>query len=114
MKNYITEKYPDINLDDLFVDGYGYRTYDTYARSKEMFNIDEAILITSGYHLARSIFLCNQLGIKSIGVSSTISNYEDKEIFYIREILAIDKALIDIYLFEPKYSKNTYKEKVSE
>lgn len=108
MRNYLLEKYTSITDDVLILDGYGYRTYDTCIRSKKVSNIHKAILITSGYHLPRAIILCQKLGIDSYGVSSTLSEYRNRRKFYIREIMAINKALMDLYILEPDYLLDDY------
>ncbi len=110
MESYLLRNYSNITPNDIVLDGYGYRTFDTCIRAKELMDIDKAILITNGYHLPRSLFLCNNLGIESIGVNATMHDYEDETKFHIREVFAIDKSLIDIYLFAPEYSIKKYEE----
>jgi vancomycin permeability regulator SanA len=83
------------------VDEEGLRTYATCENAGENFDIDEALLITQGFHLPRAIFLCNKLGVASTGVSATQRDYLFENIFKLREIFAIYKSLIDIYLIPP-------------
>jgi len=54
--------------EDIVLDYAGRRTYDTCYRAKHIFGVDEAILITQDFHMARSVFLCNWFGVDSIGV----------------------------------------------
>ncbi|MCD4811840.1 YdcF family protein [bacterium] len=89
--------------EDVVRDFAGLRTYDTCARAKNIWNIDEAILISQGYHLSRAIFTCNTLGVESTGFSATKDIYIGETYYKLREILAIHKALIDIYIIHPEY-----------
>ncbi|PKL36447.1 hypothetical protein CVV38_00890 [Candidatus Peregrinibacteria bacterium HGW-Peregrinibacteria-1] len=83
----------------------GLRTYDSCIRAKEIWEIDEAILITQGYHLARALFTCNHLGVKSTGFSATNQPYIKADYFKFREVGAIYKAIIDVYFWRPDYQK---------
>jgi SanA protein len=79
----------------------GNRTYDTCFRAKNIFGVDEAILISQNFHLPRILYLCNNLGIKSRGVSSDLRTYEHQDALRVREFFALDLAVIDIYLRKP-------------
>ncbi len=87
----------------IYVDYAGRRTYDTCRRAHELWGIDEAILVTQGYHLPRAIWTCEALGIESTGVSASLQPYVKDLLFKIREIGAIYKAFIDLYVIEPEY-----------
>jgi len=81
----------------------GRRTYDTCARAGEVWGIEEAVLITQGYHLPRAIFTCNALGIDSVGYSATVRSYVKGAYFEFRELLAIHQAIIDVYIWHPDF-----------
>lgn len=93
----------DVPKEDVLKDSAGLRTYDTCARAKNIWNIDEAILISQGYHLSRAIFTCNTLGVESSGYSATDYPYAGEIYYKIREILAIHKAVLDLYILNPEY-----------
>jgi vancomycin permeability regulator SanA len=93
----------DVQPDDVVRDFAGLRTYDTCARAKNIWGIDRAILISQGYHLSRAIFTCSELGIQSTGYSATQYEYENEIYYKIREILAIHKSVLDIYILHPEY-----------
>jgi SanA protein len=80
----------------------GVRTYDTCYRAKNIFGINEAVLITQNFHLPRAIYLCSNLGIKSIGVTADLHRYKHQDILRIREFFALDLAVIDIYFRKPQ------------
>ena len=93
----------DVNPEDIVRDFAGLRTYDTCARAKDIWGIDSAILISQGYHLSRAIFTCNRLGVKSTGYSATKYDYAGEEYYKLRELLAIHKAVLDVYIIHPEY-----------
>lgn len=82
----------------------GRRTYDTCYRAKAIFVVDEAILVTQSFHLARALYTCKKLGIKAAGVPSDIHPYRKVTLFYwnIRETMATINALIDLKITHPK------------
>lgn len=87
----------------IFADYAGRRTYDTCRRAHELWGIDQAILVTQGYHLPRAIWTCEALGIQSDGISATLQPYIKEMSFKIRELGAIYKMFIDLYFIEPDY-----------
>ncbi len=68
MKNYAISK--GIPAEDIFMDHAGFSTYETMYRAKEVFNV-KAILVTQEYHLYRALYIGQQLGIQSDGISAT-------------------------------------------
>jgi vancomycin permeability regulator SanA len=93
----------DVDQEDIVRDFAGLRTYDTCARAKNIWGIDQAILISQGYHLSRAIFTCSELGIESTGFSATQYQYINEEYYKLREIFAIHKAVLDVYVIHPEY-----------
>jgi len=87
----------------IYKDYAGRRTYDTCIRANKLWGIEHAILITQGYHLPRALITCNNLKIEAKGVSATLQPYVFSTKYKIREILAIYKAYIDIYILKPSY-----------
>lgn len=93
----------DVPEDVIFADYAGRRTYDTCRRAHELWGIDKAILVTQGYHLHRAIWTCEALGIESDGISATLQPYIKEIPFKAREVGAIYKSFIDLYLIAPEY-----------
>lgn len=94
-----------IPKEDIDRDYAGRRTYDSCARAKQVWNVSEAVLITQYYHLPRAMWTCGRLGVKSIGVSASLRRYQKEIPFMVREIGAIYKAFVDLYLWHPPYMK---------
>jgi vancomycin permeability regulator SanA len=93
----------DIPENDIHADYAGRRTYDTCARAHDLWGVRKAILVTQDYHLPRAIMTCEAIGISSQGASSSLRQYRLSERFVFREIMAILKAYVDIYVWHPKY-----------
>lgn len=103
MYNYLVS-FKEIPPADIVRDYAGLRTYDTCARAKNIWSIDKAILISQGYHLSRAIFTCNKLGVESYGYSATKYDYLGEAYYKFREILALHKAVWDLYIKPPQYT----------
>ena len=87
----------------IVLDYAGRRTYDTCYRAKAIFGITGAILVTQAFHLPRAIYLCNQLGVDSVGVESDLRVYRTSSMLYwnMRELLATATALWDVNISHP-------------
>jgi len=76
----------------------GRRTYDTCRRARDVFGVEEALLITQRYHLDRALLTCSALGLKVEGVAADQSPYP-QELFitwWMRELPATAWALWDL------------------
>lgn len=82
-------------------DGHGYRTYESCKRAREVFGITDALVVTQSFHLGRSLYLCDALGVASQGVTSDLQSYEKEYFFLGRDILASIKAIWDIDVQAP-------------
>lgn len=102
MFRYLTEQ-AGLPEEDVIRDFGGRRTYDSCKRAHEIWGVDKALLITQGYHLPRALFTCNAIGIDSEGLSSTAQAYLGELRFKLREVIAIHKSVIDVYIWPPKY-----------
>lgn len=88
--------------EDIILDYAGRRTYDTCYRAGEIFQLDQAILVTQKFHLTRALYTCNALGLESIGVEADLRPYRDEGFWNIREIPASLVAFIQVHLTRPE------------
>lgn len=102
MRDYLVDNL-HVPADLVVTDFAGRRTYDTCARAHELWGVDHAVLVTQDFHLPRAIWLCEKIGIKSLGVSASLQSYRGERTFTLREIPAIYNAVIDIFLWKPSY-----------
>lgn len=93
----------EVPEDAIVLDYAGRRSYDTCYRAKAIFGVTEAILVTQAFHLPRAIYLCNQLGVNSVGVEADLRVYRKLSLLYwnIRELLATVAALWDVNISHP-------------
>jgi vancomycin permeability regulator SanA len=79
----------------------GFDTWDSCARAKRIFGVDEAVLVSQGFHVRRAVALCERAGITSYGVAAA-GDRRDITWYYgvARETLAAGKAGLDA-LFAP-------------
>lgn len=91
MKDYAIEQ--GIASEDIFMDHAGFSTYDTMYRAKNIFGVKKAIIVTQKYHIYRSVYIANNLGIDAVGVPA--ENIKHKWAIYreAREVLARNKDL---------------------
>jgi SanA protein len=88
--------------EDIILDYAGRRTYDSCYRARDIFGVDQAIIVTQRFHLDRALYLCNSLGVQSIGVAADRRTYRFHNWWEIREIAATVNAWLDIHLLRPQ------------
>lgn len=68
MRTYLVER--GVAADAIVDDRFGVTTYNTCARARTVFGIDEAILVTQDFHLRRAVALCHSQGIDAVGAEA--------------------------------------------
>lgn len=101
MKEYIMSNC-EVEEMDIFMDHAGFSTYDSIYRAKEIFEVDNAIIITNEYHLPRALYIANKMDIKAQGISSDIRNYLFIASYTSREKLAQFKDFIFVNILKPE------------
>lgn len=102
MKNYaISLGVPD---EDIIIDNAGQRTYDTCYRARDIYGVQQAILITQNFHLPRALYTCNALGVRAVGVSADLRQYRQRSEIYwnLREVFATLVALWEVHVTHPQ------------
>jgi SanA protein len=87
----------------IVLDYAGRRTYDTCYRARDIFGVEQAILVTQDFHLPRALYLCNAMGIDAVGVEADNFNYRRSSLVFwnLRELAATVTALIDVHITRP-------------
>lgn len=101
MKNYIMENC-NVEEKNVFLDHAGFSTYDSIYRAKDIFKVENAIIITNEYHLPRALYIAEKMKINAMGISSDIRNYLFIEAYEKREKLAQFKDFIYVNILKPK------------
>ncbi|HOU75882.1 MAG TPA: ElyC/SanA/YdcF family protein [Candidatus Dojkabacteria bacterium] len=99
MRNYAVEL--GVDDDDIIIDNAGRRTYDSCYRAKYIFGIDNLVIVTQDFHLPRALYICNELGINSIGFTSNLNEYAGYNNYLLRERGARVLAFIDVLRKKP-------------
>lgn len=107
MSNYLIEK--GVPKDKILLDHAGYDTYDSMYRSKAVFNISEAIVVTQEFHLPRTLFVAKNLDLNYIGYIAKNRVFKPSQQLLFREKLANIKAVWEIIIDQkPTTLKNPY------
>ena len=99
MKEYAINE--GVNSSDIFMDHAGFSTYESIYRAKEIFGAKKVLIVTQEYHLYRSLYIANKLGLEAYGVNSDSRKYAGQTYRDIREILARNKDFVKT-IFKPK------------
>ena len=87
--------------EDIVLDYAGRRTYDSCYRTKEIFEVEQVVVVTQRFHLARSLFLCDAMGISSVGVVADRRDYRTYHWWELREAFATVAAWWDVNIGRP-------------
>lgn len=86
----------------IVLDYAGRRTYDTCYRARAIFGVESAVLVTQEFHLPRALFLCNMLGMDTIGVAASNCYWNGSPFVWdLREQFATIAAFLDLYVSSP-------------
>jgi len=86
----------------IVLDYAGRRTYDTCYRARAVFGVQSAVLVTQNFHLPRALFLCNTLGMDTIGVAASNCYWNGSPFVWdLREQFATIAAFLDLYVSSP-------------
>ena len=83
-----------VDPEDIFLDVYGYSTYETMYRAYNYYGVRSAVIVTQGYHIYRSTYIACGLGIDAVGVKAVNSGYVVAPHNYLRESLAMVKDFV--------------------
>jgi SanA protein len=86
---------------DIVLDYAGRRTYDTCYRAGYIFGVQDAVLVTQHFHLDRSLYICDKLGIDAVGVAADRRQYYSIRFWWWRELAAVTAAWFDLNLLHP-------------
>lgn len=102
MKNFAVER--NVPSEHIFMDHAGFSTYDSMYRARDVFQVKKVVIITQEFHLYRSLYIANKLGLDAYGVASDPRSYAGQEFREIREVLARIKDFFKVLIQpEPTY-----------
>lgn len=80
----------------IFVDPAGLNTYDSMYRSREIYEVPSAIIVTQQFHLPRALFIATNLGLNYKGYPADSKHYKTDLNLLRREKLANFKAVYEL------------------
>ena len=84
-------------------DYFGYRTFDSIVRAKEIFDLDDYIIVSQKFHLNRALYIAQAKGQNAIGfVAKSIEGSKASKKMEERESLAQVKAFLDVNVLMTK------------
>lgn len=86
-----------IPLDKVECDPLGLSTYESMYRAQKKYNLKSIVVVTTGFHVARSVYDAHNFGIEAVGVEAINSGYVIKKYNYVREFIARGKDLAFTY-----------------
>jgi SanA protein len=92
-----------IPAEDIVLDYAGRRTYDSCYRARAIFGLDEVVMVTQRFHLPRSLYLCEQLGVDAVGLAADQSQFSTRLrlTWEARETVASAAAWWDTHVAKP-------------
>lgn len=85
-----------VPADYISLDYAGFRTLDSMVRAKEVFGLEEVLVVSQRFQAARAIFLGRQFGIDAQGYAAADPKHSGYIKVRIREILARAAAVLDV------------------
>ena len=89
-----------VRREDIVLDYAGRRTYDTCYRARDIFQVQDVVLVTQRYHLPRALNTCHALGLNAVGYVADRQPYPRRDLawYWTRETVALWRAWWDIYI----------------
>ena len=88
-----------VAADQLTMDFAGFSTYDTLVRARDVFQLQEALLVTQSWHLPRALFIGRALGMDVTGCIAEEQPAADEWRLRAREWVARIATVGDLYLW---------------
>jgi len=92
MKNYVVNA--GVPEEDIFLDYAGFSTYDSVYRASYVFGVESMVAVTQEYHLYRTLYGCDKMGIEAVGIGADQEIFSGQELREGREILARGKDFV--------------------
>lgn len=90
MKDYLMNE--GVTEDHIFLDYAGFDTYDSMYRARAIFDVTDAIVVTQEFHIPRTIYIAQKLGLNFYGYVGDRHIYQYENANKRRELLANVKA----------------------
>ena len=86
-----------VPVEDILIDTGGNRTLHTCLRARQIFGVEQALLVSQRFHLPRALVICDASGLSAVGVAADLHPYRFQFLWELREIPATLRAIWDAY-----------------
>lgn len=91
-----------VRPEDVFEDHAGFDTWATMVRARDIFGVDDAVVVTQGFHMPRALFLADAAGIDATGLTADLHTWgRQGQKSEVREVLSRVKAIADVTFDTP-------------
>jgi SanA protein len=103
MRLYVLDNAPDIAEDAIFMDHAGFSTWDSMYRARDVFEVQDLLIVTQEFHISRAVAMARSLGIDAVGYAVDEGKFSGRTLqaWKTREYFARVKAFLSI-VFKPK------------
>ncbi len=82
---------------EIFTDHAGFNTRASMVRAHDVFEVDDALVVTQGFHMRRALYLADAAGLDASGVTSDLHSYGGQGLkSSIREVASRVKAVGEV------------------
>lgn len=71
MRDYLEQR--GIPAEKIVEDPAGWDTYDSCVRARDVFGVEEMVVVSQGYHVPRALMICEAVGVRAVGVGDEAS-----------------------------------------
>ncbi|MGO1384066.1 MAG: SanA/YdcF family protein [Arachnia sp.] len=79
MRQYLVER--GIPAEKVVEDPAGFDTYDSCVRARDVFGVQEMIVLTQLYHLERAITICSSISVDAVGVGDVSTRHRLPDLY---------------------------------
>ena len=103
MRLYVLANAPEIPEEDIFLDTAGFSTWDSMYRARNIFEVEDLLIVTQKFHISRAVCMARSLGIDAVGYGVDQDRFAGRSLgsWQRREYFARVKAFFSI-LFRPE------------
>ena len=103
MRLYVLANGPSIREEDIFLDHAGFNTWDSMYRARDVFGVEDLLIVTQQFHISRAVCMARSLGIDAVGYSVNQDRFVGPSLSFwrFREYFARLKGLYSI-VFRPR------------
>ena len=100
---YVKSNAPFIKDEDILLDYAGYSTWDSMYRARDIFEVEDLIIVTQEFHISRAVSMARSLGMNAIGYSISQERFTGQSLrnWRLREYFARVKGFFTM-IFKPE------------